>query len=235
MAYTTNELITGAFYGSGVASREFETVSGQEITDGLTWLNDIISEKVVDNAMIPYETTYDLTLVPGQELYFIPDLIDIDTFTFYLNNVRFSMEYTKRNEYFGNTRVENINTLPYQWYMERTFEGANLYIYFAPNDDYPAQIHGTFRLSNVTLFQDLSLTLDQFMRTYLRYALMDRICAEYNLATPANVVKQLSKYEAWIAKKSRVLDLRIQKISSLQDRGGVNYAFVNLGRGWLPF
>ena len=45
MAYTTNQLISGAYYASGVVSREFETVSGAQIGDGLEWLNNIIRKR----------------------------------------------------------------------------------------------------------------------------------------------------------------------------------------------
>ena len=140
MAYTTNQLIANAFYASGVVSREFETVSGQQIGDGLSWLNEIIDEKVVDDGMIPYETTYDFNAVPGQEKYTIPNLIQIDTLVFFLNSVRFSMAYTKRNAYFGSNRVENIKTLPNQWYFESTvWRRQSIYLFRArpslPNGD----------------------------------------------------------------------------------------------------
>lgn len=233
MAYTTNELITGAYYASGVVSREFETVSGGQIGDGLNWLNDILEEKTVDDGMVPYESTYTFTAVPGQEVYVIPNLIAIDTLVFFLNSVRFSMDYNKRNNYFGSNRVENIQTLPYQWYFERQLGGGNLYIYFTPDRAYPMELHGTFRLSEVALFQDLSLTLDRFYITYLRYALAERICSEFNYVTPPNVVKQLGKYEGWIDKKSKLLDLRLDKVSSLNSNT-TTYAwcYINLGRGF---
>ena len=233
MAFTTNELITNAFYASGVVSREFETVSGQQIGDGLQWLNEIIDEKVVDDGMIPYESTYTFNAVPGQEIYPIPNLIAIDTLVFFLNSVRFSMDYNKRNNYFGSNRVNNIQTLPYQWYFERQLGGGNLYIYFTPDKAYPMELHGTFRLAEVALFQDLSITLDRFYITYLKYALADRVCSEYNYVTPPNVVKQLGKYEGWIDKKSKLLDLRIDKISSLKDQGTTySWAYINLGKGF---
>lgn len=233
MAYTTNELITNAFYASGVVSREFETVSGSQIGDGLNWLNEIIDEKTVDDGMIPYESTYTFTAVPGQEIYPIPNLIAVDTLVFFLNSVRFSMDYNKRNNYFGSNRVDNIQTLPYQWYFERQFGGGNLYIYFTPDKSYPMELHGTFRLSEVALFQNLSLSLDRFYITYLKYCLADRICSEYNYVTPPNVVKQLGKYEGWIDKKSKLLDLRLEKISSLRDQHTTySWSYINLGRGF---
>ena len=232
MTYMTTELITGSYYSSGVVSREFEIVSGGQISDGLLWLNDILTEKDVDQGMIPYESTYTANFVIGQEVYPIPNLTQVDTLVFFLDQVRYAMKYTKRNQFFGSSRVENIRTLPFEWYWERQFGGGNLHIYFKPDRAYPMEIHGVFRLDSVILGQDLSLTLDQFYLTYLRYALSDRICSEYEMETPLNVMRQLGKYEAWINKKSRTLDLMINKTSTLQKRGGLNYGFINLGKGW---
>lgn len=233
MAYTSNQLISGAFYAAGVVSREFEAISGQQIADGLQWLNDIITEKVVDDAMVPYETQYNFNSVIGQEVYTIPNLISIDTLVFFKDSVRYSMQYSKRNLYFGSNRVNNIETLPFTWYFERQFGGGNLYIYFTPDQNYPMELHGTFRIPTVALNQNLALTLDEFYITYLRYALADRICAEYNYVTPPGVVKQLGKYESWIDKKSKLIDLQMQKRSTLHnDSQAYGWAWINLGRGF---
>lgn len=468
--YTSNELIADSYYASGVVSREFQTVSGSQFSDGLRWLNNILSEKRVDQGMIPYETPYHFIAKEGVQKYFIPNLIQIDTLVFFLQNVRYSMGYSKRNEYFGAPRVENIQSLPYEWYFERQVGGGNLYIYFAPDKNYPMEVHGTFNLNSVSLGQNLSqnisiadlgmpkfyglgsfnpgqfvvnnvdlmgdypnigslvnfintgiipgvsasinvndfvlisatqppvpiyvqtsgftftngtnfignvaaattsnlastynngtlgmgatltatsnialvidgytvnlgdrvlvinqtnpaqngsyslttlgtgsaewvltrttnynqsiqiaegnlftvlngsvnagltyiqdaqvsvigtsailfsvfnaLTfsnfstiqtslyeifnpngLDEFYTTYLQWALADRICAEYNYDTPMNVMRQLSKYQSWINKKSRLIDLRMKKVSTLGNRSGYNWAQINIGKGFTP-
>ena len=183
--------------------------------------------------MVPYETTYSANFVVGQETYYIPNLIQVDTLVFFLDQVRYAMKYTKRNDYFGSSRVENIQTLPFEWYFERQLGGGNLYIYFQPDKNYPMQLHGIFLQPPVALGQDLTLQFDQFYITYLRYALADRICSEFAYGTPPNVIRQLSKYEAWINKNSRILDVSIHKTSTLQKRGSLNYAFINLGHGWV--
>jgi len=234
MPYNVNQLISGAYHAAGIVSREFETVSGPELADGLLWLNNILTEKDVDDAMIPYESTYTSNFVAGQSDYFIPNLVQIDTLVFYLDTVRYAMMYEKRNQFFGSNRAENIQSLPFEWYFERGKGGGTLSIYFTPDRNYPLEIHGTFSLSEVTPFQDLSLIFDQFYITYLRYCLADRICSEYNFETPQGVLKQLGKYESFIAKKSRLIDLRMVKTSSLQRRGSMNYAFINLSYGFVP-
>jgi hypothetical protein len=121
----------------------------------------------------------------------------------------------------------------YQWFCERTLGGSNLHVYFLPDRNYPFQIQGVFRLDSIQLFQDLSLTLDQFYRTYLRYALAERICSEYSCDTPVNVTKELRKYEAFIDKRSRVLDLSLTKVSTMQRITGLNTPFLPFIAGGL--
>ncbi len=233
MAYTTLQLITNAYYESGIVSRGFETVSGQQAHDGLQFLNELLQDKTVENGLIPYYEEYNFTAITGQEKYFIPDLIEVDTFVFFIDTVRYQTENRARREYFGSSRADNIQSLPGSWHMERCFQGANLYIYFKPNTTYPLTLWGQFRLKSVVINQDLSLTLDQFYITYLKFDLAARLCAEFNYSIPPAVAKQLAKYEDNISKKSGPMDLRLTKLSSLQRRGGINYGTVNLGHGWV--
>jgi len=233
MAYTTLQLINNAYYESGIVSRGFETVSGQQATDGLQFLNDLIDDKTVDNGLIPYYLEYDFAAVIGQEMYFIPNLINIDTFVFYINTVRYQTQNRGRREYFGTSRADDIKSLPGSWHLERCFGGANLYIYFKPDQAFPLTIWGQFRLSEVTINQDLSLTLDRFYINYLKFDLAARLCAENNYTVPVGVAKALNKYVIDISKKSGVMDLKMMKLSSLQKRGGINYGQVNLGKGWV--
>lgn len=233
MAYTTLQLINNAYYESGIVSRGFETVSGQQANDGLQFLNELIADKTVENGLIPYYEELDFPAIPGQEKYFIPDLIEIETFVFFIDTVRYQTENRARREYFGSSRADNIQSLPGSWHMERCFKGANLYIYFKPNQAYPLTIWGQFRLQSVTINQDLSLTLDTFYTTYLKFDLAARLCAEYNYSIPPGVAKALASYEDNISKKSGPMDLRLVKLSSLQRRGGINYGQVNIGHGWV--
>ena len=170
--------------------------------------------------------------VSKAEKYFIENLISIDTFVFFIDTVRYQTLPQGRRNYFGNSRADNIQSLPGTWHLERRFGGADLYIYFKPDRNFPLTIWGQFRLAEVTINQDLSLTLDRFYINYLRYDLAVRLCAEYNYSVPPSVQKALDRYEESISKKSGPIDLQLQKLSSLQRRGGINYAQVNIGKGW---
>ena len=233
MAYTTLQLINNAYYESRIVSRGFETVTGQQAIDGLQFLNDLLADKTIENGLIPYYQQHDFVAVPGQETYFIQDLISIDTFVFFIDSVRYQTENRARREYFGTSRADNIQSLPGSWHMERTFGGANLYIYFKPDQNFPLTIWGQFRLQEVAINQDLSLTLDRFYINYLKFDLAARLCAEYNYSVPVGVKRQLDRYEDAISKKSGPMDMRLIKVSTLQRRGSINYGQVNLGHGWI--
>jgi hypothetical protein len=234
MAYLTSNLITDSYYLSGIVSRDFESITGSQTTDGLRLLNDVLQDRTVDESTIPYTDKYTTPAIAGQSEYFIPDIIDIDVFVFYIQSLRYQTRNQQRQEFFGSFRPTNIQSLPWNWHFERQFGGGKLYLYFVPDVAYPLEIWGSFRLSSVTLFQDLSLTLDRFYTNFLQFLLAERLCQYFSYNVPVNVSTQLQKYYKWIANNTNIMDLRQQKLSSLNSGAAINYAIVNLSGGWLP-
>lgn len=231
MVYTVRELITRSYFLSGVVGKEFQLPTGEQITDGLQMLNALLSIKTANQRMIPYYNEYQFTSVVGQEKYFIPNLILAETFTFNIGALRYQTINQNRKQYFGTPRVDNIESLPFTWHVEREKGGSSLYIYFLPNQDYPCIIWGKFSLADVTLDQDLSLSLDQFYIEYLRYALAEYICQENNVSFTPQSEKKLNELEQNVFDISP-LDLTMTKISSLQRQNGMNWAQVNIGGAW---
>ncbi len=347
MTYSVTQLITEAFYDSSVVSRQFETIQGYQLSDGLLWLNQLLGDKAMDSGDIPYITQqYPFTGVVGQEMYFIPGLISIDALVFYIGTgivngtqttVRYQMNYVDRNRYFGSPRANGINALPVSYTYERVLGGANIWVYFPPQSNYVFNITGNFFISNVSLNQNLqskittanlgvptlvgtgaitdgnwvingvnltgtfanaqalvtaintgvvpnvtaslinfefvlssvngttisivtngtesttnnyvtfknfslqngyfsqnfyALAFDQFYTNYLEYQLAERICQKLNFAVPDGVMQQLERYKLQISKLAEPLDLRMQKMSALGDLRAINYAAVNIGKGY---
>jgi len=257
MVYTVTQLVSDAFNCSGIVGKEFEQVSGEQQTEGLIYLNSLLSKKTADKSAIPYFLEYNANFVIGQEQYFIKNLIDIDSMTFFIdsppdpiivnpmpgspipgvtgagNQVRYAMMKKDRKAYWQTPRANQIMSLPFQFYMERQFGGASVFVYFLPVQPYQFQIWGLFALNNVVAQQDLSLTLDQFYIDFLKFELAERLCAEYDYSMPEGAAKQLAEYQTIIDKREQRLDLTQQQISALsQTTDGVNYAYANLGTGW---
>ncbi|MEO6077572.1 MAG: hypothetical protein ABIP54_02185 [Candidatus Andersenbacteria bacterium] len=158
MSYTVTKLINDAYYASGIVSRGFTTVEGSQLNDGLDFLNDILADKTIEKDMVPYYTVYNFFAVAGQEKYFIPGLEELETLTFFLENIRYQMREVGRIQYFGSARADNISSLPFNWHLERCPGGVNIYLYFFPNTNYPIQAWGKYRLAEVSLNQDLMAT-----------------------------------------------------------------------------
>lgn len=232
MTYTVRTLINKSWYLSGIVARDFEDVSGAQITEGLDLLNELLANKTANNRLIPYYTAYSFNATVGQEEYAIPNLIWIESITFNQNVVRFSMYKQGRKNYFGSPRVDNISSLPFNWHLEREKGGARLFIYFLPSQNFPIKIRGKFSLASVTLNQDLDLTLDKFYISYLRYALAEYMCNDYNVILPPGTANKLAELEEVITDVSP-MDLSQIKVSTLGKDKGLNWAQVNFP-GWTP-
>lgn len=232
MTSTVAELITNAYFLSGKVARDYETPSGSEISDGLRWLNAIIAFKTANNRLIPYYSIYEDVTEVGVDEYFIPNLISVQTFTFNLGVVRFATYNSSRKTFFGTSRVDDTQNLPFECHFERCVGGSNLFLYFRPNGVYPIRIVGKFSLDSVTIGQDLEETMDAFYRDYLLYALGQRICQENSISFSPECVQQLKSYEQLITDISP-RDLTVGKISTLDKQRGIDWAYVNFP-GWTP-
>ena len=234
MAYTAQQLITRAWYLSGIVARQAQTVSGDQITDGLFLLNSLLNWKQVETDLIPY-WTYNTSMytVPGQEAYFIPNCVEIQCVTFNIGVLRYPMDYSTNRVYFGSGRVDNISTLPFNWTFTRELGGGNLYLYFLPQDAYQLKIFGKFFLTNVVLTTDLTTVYDTSYIEYLRYALAEYMCSEWGIIFSPQSEKILRKIERELMYVSPP-DLSMIKTSVLTNGSGYNYGDINLGRGWRP-
>lgn len=233
MTFLAREAITEAYYLSSIYGDGFETINLEDTTRGLSLLNRILSQEAMTGRTIPYYKTYSFNAVPAQELYFIPNLIEIESETFNIGSVRYQTRNITRKRYFGNSRANNIQSLPLSWNLERTKGGGNLRMYYIPNTNYPINFIGKFALTDVNLFTDLAELYDLYYIDYLIYRLARRICGYKNIQfSPENEQTLLEMTKKLIDLSP--IDLSIQKISTLQNRTGYSYADINFGRGWTP-
>ena len=228
----TLELITKAFYLSGILGRSFEVISDEQTSDGLDLLNDVLAEKSITTSYIPYYTHTTFNTVIGQDIYTIPGLVDLSNLTFNIGDVRYPMVRDTQRRFFGQGRVDNIQSLPFHYYDERQLGGMLIYLYFVPSQDFVMNITGKFSLQEVALFDDLSLILDRFYISYLKYFLAKRICDIYGQTFQSELMQTLIGLDAQINKLVGV-DLSIPRNSQF-NRNRFGYAYANLGNGFIP-
>ncbi len=234
MAYSALKLITRSWYLSNIVARNAQVPTGDQINDGLDLLNSLLDFKSVQIDLIPY-WTYDTSYatVAGQEDYFIANCVAIESVTFTLQTVRYATDYTTRRNYYGSTRVNSVESLPFNWYFNRELGGGNLSLYFIPDQVYPLQIMGKFALTNVALNTDLETVYDGSYIEYLRYMLAKYMCSEYGILfnpDSEGLLKQMSRQLMDVSPP----DLSMRKSSILRQGPGLNFGDVNIGRGWRP-
>lgn len=233
MSYTALQLVTRSWHLSGIVARRLQTVTGDQATDGLFLLNALLDWKSIQIDLIPYWTYYQFTATPTQESYFIPNLFAVELMTFNIGTVRYPTDNVTRRQYFGTGRVDNIASLPGDWYFNRSLGGGTLYMYFAPEGNYTIKLMGKFGLTNVTLDTDLLTVYDPAYIEYLRHALAQYMCAEYGINMTPEAKFNFKAIERQLMDVMPP-DISISKKSILTSTPGVNWGDINIGLGWRP-
>lgn len=233
MSYTARHLISRSWYLSGIVARRLQSVTGDQATDGLFLLNALLDWKQVQIDLIPYWTYYQFPAIVNQETYFIENLFAVETLTFNIGTVRYPTDFRNRSSYFGSGRVDDVSSLPSQWYFNRSLGGGTIYLYFKPAGAYPIKIMGKFGLTNVDLDTDLLTVYDPSYLEYLRYALAQYMCSEYGIIFNPQSEKIFRSIERTLMDVSPP-DVTVRKASMLTQGSGVNFGDVNIGLGWRP-
>ncbi len=211
MAYTAQTLITRSWYLSGIIARNLQTITGDQLTDGLMLLNSLLDFKQIETDLVPYWAYIQLNLVPGQEYYFLPYVAAIESSTFNIDVVRYPMDSVTRRNYYGSARVDNISSLPFSYNYNRALGGGNLAMYFLPESNYTLKVMAKLFLTDVTLATDLTNITqvglpytfvnsanqgyDTSYIEYLRYGLAQLMCSEYGIIFNPESAAILKKYE----------------------------------------
>ena len=233
MAYLALELINRAYYLSQVVSRDLEVVSGSQVTDGLYLLNALLDFKRTDLRLIPYFKRDSFPTIGGVEEYYRPGLLYVDSLTFNIGPVRYSMEEKTRDEYFASARVDSIESLPVTYRVERELGGVRIYMYPLPADVYDMKMSGKFGFDEVTLQTDMSLAYDSYYIEYLRYSLAEYICDEYGATFPDRSQMKLNEMQKKLMDVSPP-DLSLKKMSYFNGNFGMDWQSVNLFKGYWP-
>jgi hypothetical protein len=250
MAYTAQQLISRAWYLSGIVARNLQVDTGGQSSDGLYLLNALLDFKQIETDLIPYWQYIEMPLVPHQEFYFLPYVAAIESATFNIHPVRYPMDYVTRRNYYGSARVDNISTLPFSYNYNRALGGGNLALYFKPDQDYKLRAMVKIFLVDVQLNTDLTNISEIVPYTfvnssnqgydtgyieYLRYSLAESMASEYGIMFNPQSDKILTSMKRKLMYISPP-DLSMIKTTVLMSDGfsGWNWGDVSLGRGWRP-
>lgn len=225
------ELINRAYVLSGIVARDLEQVQGSEGRDGIFWLNQLLAEKSMTGDHLPYYGHLNFTGVLGDQEYFVEDLVTADVITFNMGQIRYSLKPSPRKEYWGDSRADDINSLPYHYYAERVNGGMNIFFYFKPAGAYIFKVTGLVSLSQVTNDTQLDDALDKFYQSFLIFELAERLCQWKQISLPPSAQNQLDVFRRKLIDLNQ-MDFTLRQKSLMATSPVLTYAQVNMGKGW---
>lgn len=210
--YTVTELITKAWNLSGIVAAQAETVSGDQLKDGLDHLNDLLALQNANSRMIPYTRIQQLSCIAHSEELFVKHLLTLDALMLKEEEPRSyllqSLPLVGRKDYFTKDYPSFLR--PRFYHLEKTKGGSLLFLSPTPDKAYLLKLVGKFCLTEVNYNDDLNAIYNREYILYLRYGLADVLCDLYN--HPFSARKKFKEIETQLRDLSP-LDLSAEKIS----------------------
>ena len=231
---TAQALITQAYTLAGIVARELETVSGNQIDDGLTLLNDLLAEHSATGRFIPSYQHQSIVAIPKQQEYEFEGLMHLESMTFQVGAVRFSMKRVSRESFWASPNIKNVVIFPFQYAAERVPGGMRIFFKQPPAPEIDTYtVNGQWALPSECLDFDLSNQLDRYYLSYLKYALAERLCDVYHLPFPPPAQATLNQLRD-LCIDINPRDMSAKTLSLFPTHTAANWADANLGRGWRP-
>jgi hypothetical protein len=218
------EIINRAYIFSGINSILGETQPDQ-VSNGLFLLNHLLSLKNADDEELPYYQTIELTANAGQSEYFVPNMYSLDCMTFNIGDTRYSLKAVTRKVFFGNSRQDNIRSMPSEFYYEKVNGGCKVILYFSPADTYVLKfvgLKGFEPISNVDI--ELNDSLDISYQSYLILELAKHICLYMTISIPPLLANNLEEIKKKM-KNNNAVDTSFGYISPFTSQSGTYDAF----------
>lgn len=233
MPYTALQLISDAFFDSGIRDATFNVPSAEDNQRGLRALNQILNLTSVNLDYIPYYTRGTFTATGGVSEYTLQNVYLIDLLTFNMSQVRYNSRYLTRFEFFGTNRANNIQSLPLTYTFERTLNGIKIYLYPIPDQTYVFDYSAKQKLTNPDYATDLTQYFDDYFIQYLEFETALLLCSKYGASPPPLIAERVSELRRVIMTPSPV-DMTSRTTNLLGSGVSPNWAQITIGKGWAP-
>lgn len=188
---STNELIINSLYLLGELAVG-ETPDSFMLSSGLELINAIIDKFAADSIYIPYLTTIDFNLVPGQASYTVSDMVPANvvadrivdlTFANYTvpssgQGISYPLQIITKSQYYNVTRLTPLNTRPAFIFLNKQDFQSILTLYPAPDQPYPCKIQVKSMINRLFEHEDLG-ELPPFYYDFLKYCLARKFLSYY--------------------------------------------------------
>lgn len=164
-------------------SNPTQPLHGPDFTDGVYYLNDLMSSYAATGLLLTIAKTVDVPVLQGQSNVFVgpPDFVptpeiplgrlaNYENSWVLLNGVTYPLIYISRDEFLQSFKYEPLQGLPRMLIRYPDTEVVQLQIYPAPSQQYQFFLRGKFELAAFDKDADMS-RLPKYYSRYLKFAL----------------------------------------------------------------
>jgi hypothetical protein len=159
------------------------------LSTGLELINEILDKFSADSIYIPYETTIDFVMVPGQAEYTISDMVPANitadrivdlTFANYTveEQVTYPLRIINKATYYDIVRLNTLQTRPGFVFLNKQPTESIITFYPVPDRPYPCSIKAKVMINKLEA-QDSLNEVPPFYYGFLKYALARKFLAYY--------------------------------------------------------
>lgn len=184
---TTDDLITNALYLLGELAVN-ETPDSFMLTTGLDLMNELLDKFSSDSIYIPFLTTLNFTMVPGQATYTISDIVtadivadrivDLSFANYTVQTIVYPIRIINKATYSGVVRLNNLNARPGFVFLNKQDNESVITFYPAPDQPYPCAIQVKSMIDQLEQHESLG-ELPPFYYGFMKYALARKFLAYY--------------------------------------------------------
>lgn len=188
---SVNECIINSLYligelGVGEPADSFMLSSGLEL------INELINKFSADSIYIPFLTTLNFTMVPGQATYTIGNaatndivadrVVDLSLANYTVpssgQGIIYPLQILNKAQYYGVTRLTPLNTRPGFIFLNKQDTQSTVTLYPAPDQAYPCTLQAKVMVDQLTE-HELMTELPPFYYGFMKYALARKFLSYY--------------------------------------------------------
>ncbi len=176
---TTNELIVNSLYMLGELGVG-ETPNAFMLSTGLELINELLDKFSNDSIYIPFLTTVNFNMVPGQSEYTLSTLtgadvnsdrvVDLSMANYTINFINYPIKIVDKAQYYGVTKQNNLDARPSIVFLNKQATESIVTFYPAPDQAYACQLQCKVMI-NELLEHDTLNSLPPFYYGFMKRAL----------------------------------------------------------------
>lgn len=186
---TTNDIIINSLYLLGELGVG-ETPDAFMLSTGLELVNELLDKFSSDSIYVPFLKTISFTMVPGQDVYTVSDIvsanitsdriIDLSFANYLVQTISYPIKIINKATYYGVVRLSQPTLMarPGFVFLDKQDTSSSIVFYPAPDQPYPCTLKVKQMIDKLDAQENID-ELPPFYYGFLKYALARKFLSYY--------------------------------------------------------